>query len=61
MPGRCPHDPGWFDRLQLEQALINVLKNAHEAGGDPAQVSIRLQHTAHEQRIEILRSRSGDD
>jgi two-component system nitrogen regulation sensor histidine kinase NtrY len=49
-----PQDPGWFDRLQLEQALINVLKNAHEAGGDPAQVSIRIQQTAQEQRIEVL-------
>jgi two-component system nitrogen regulation sensor histidine kinase NtrY len=48
-----PPDPGWFDRLQLEQALINVLKNAHEAGGDPAQVSILVQQTAQEQRIEI--------
>jgi two-component system nitrogen regulation sensor histidine kinase NtrY len=49
-----PPEPGWFDRLQLEQALINVLKNAHESGGDPAQVSIRIQQTAQEQRIEVL-------
>jgi two-component system, NtrC family, nitrogen regulation sensor histidine kinase NtrY len=49
-----PQDPGWFDRLQLEQALINVLKNAHEAGGDPAQVSIKVLQTAQEQRIEVL-------
>jgi two-component system, NtrC family, nitrogen regulation sensor histidine kinase NtrY len=48
-----PQDPGWFDRLQLEQALINVLKNAHEAGGDPGQVSIMVQQTAQEQRIEV--------
>jgi two-component system, NtrC family, nitrogen regulation sensor histidine kinase NtrY len=49
-----PQEPGWFDRLQLEQALINVLKNAHESGGDPAQVSMRVQQSAHEVRIEIL-------
>jgi two-component system nitrogen regulation sensor histidine kinase NtrY len=49
-----PQDQGWFDRLQLEQALINVLKNAHEAGGDPAQVGIRVQQSTHEQRIEVL-------
>jgi two-component system nitrogen regulation sensor histidine kinase NtrY len=48
-----PAVPGWFDRLQLEQALINVLKNAHEASGDPAQVSIRVQQTPQEQRIEV--------
>ena len=52
--GPLPQEPGWFDRLQLEQALINVLKNAHEAGGDPAQVSIRVQQTPQEQRIEVL-------
>jgi nitrogen fixation/metabolism regulation signal transduction histidine kinase len=52
--GPLPQDPGWFDRLQLEQALINVLKNAHESGGDPAQVSLLLHQSAHEQRIEIL-------
>jgi len=49
-----PQESGWFDRLQLEQALINVLKNAHEAGGDPEQVSIKVQQTAEEQRIEVL-------
>jgi len=54
LAGPLPPDPGWFDRLQLEQALINVLKNAHESGGDPAQVSLLLHQSAHEQRIEIL-------
>ena len=52
--GALPQEHGWFDRLQLEQALINVLKNAHEAGGDPAQVSIQVQQAAYEQRIEVL-------
>lgn len=54
LSGSLPQEPGWFDRLQLEQALINVLKNAHEAGGDAAQVSIRVQQTAQEQRIEVF-------
>ncbi len=51
--GPLPVEPGWFDRLQLEQALINVLKNAHEAGGDPAEIGIVVQQTPQEQRIEI--------
>ncbi|HEX3837437.1 MAG TPA: ATP-binding protein [Steroidobacteraceae bacterium] len=54
LAGELPVDDGWFDRLQLEQALINVLKNAHEAGGEPGQVSIQVQQSAHEQRIEVL-------
>jgi two-component system, NtrC family, nitrogen regulation sensor histidine kinase NtrY len=49
-----PQEPGWFDRLQLEQALINVLKNAHEAGGDPAGVGIRVRQSTQEQHIEVL-------
>lgn len=52
--GPLPQESGWFDRLQLEQALINVLKNAHEAGGDPEQVCLKVQQTAEEQRIEVL-------
>ena len=27
-----PEEPGWFDRAQVEQALINLLKNAEESG-----------------------------
>jgi len=54
LAGPLPQEPGWFDRLQLEQALINVLKNAHEAGGDPAGVSIRVRQSVQEQHIEVL-------
>jgi len=51
--GTLPPASGWFDRLQLEQALINVLKNAHEASGDPAEINILVQQTPQEQRIEV--------
>ena len=34
-PG-LPVRPGWFDAAQLEQALINLLKSAHESGSAPA-------------------------
>ena len=54
LAGPLPQEPGWFDRLQLEQALINVLKNAHESGGDSAQVSVLVQQSMREQRIEVL-------
>lgn len=31
-----------FDGPQVEQALLNLLKNAHEAGGDPDEVTLRV-------------------
>lgn len=33
---------GFFDPGQIEQALINLLKNAHEAGGPPEQVELEV-------------------
>jgi two-component system nitrogen regulation sensor histidine kinase NtrY len=48
-----PNSPGWFDRVQVEQALINLLKNAHEAGGDEAQVEVLIICVGAYQRIEV--------
>jgi two-component system, NtrC family, nitrogen regulation sensor histidine kinase NtrY len=41
--GELPASPAWFDATQMEQALINLIKNAHEAGGAPDEVCLRLQ------------------
>src|ERR1700733_10070501 len=51
--------PGWFDRIQVEQALINLLKNAHEAGGAEAEVELSLVCTGGVQRIEVRDRGSG--
>ena len=48
-----PDQPGWFDRPQLEQALINLVKNAHEAGGPPEHIEIAVSQAGAEQRIEV--------
>jgi nitrogen fixation/metabolism regulation signal transduction histidine kinase len=45
--------PGWFDRAQVEQALINLLKNAHEAGGAGDQVELLIACSGERQRIEV--------
>jgi nitrogen fixation/metabolism regulation signal transduction histidine kinase len=50
---QLPEPAGWFDRAQVEQALINLLKNAHEAGGDETQVELLIAHVGAHQRIEV--------
>jgi two-component system nitrogen regulation sensor histidine kinase NtrY len=54
-----PALPGWFDRVQVEQALINLLKNAHEAGGAADGVELKIVCGGAEQRIEVLDRGSG--
>ena len=54
-----PALPGWFDRIQVEQALINLLKNAHEAGGAEAEVELALVCAGGDQRIEVRDRGSG--
>ncbi|HME38717.1 MAG TPA: ATP-binding protein [Steroidobacteraceae bacterium] len=48
-----PATPGWFDRTQIEQALINLLKNAHEAGGAASAVELCILCGGTDQRIEV--------
>ena len=53
MPAALPELPGWFDRVQVEQALINLLKNAHEAGGAGSEVELVIMQVGPDQRIEV--------
>jgi nitrogen fixation/metabolism regulation signal transduction histidine kinase len=48
-----PEQDGWYDRAQLEQALINLLKNAHESGGAPEEVELAVIERGEELRIEV--------
>src|SRR5215471_12615559 len=57
--GVAPAQPGWFDRAQLEQVLINLLKNAHEAGGDPAAIELEVGQRGADQRIDVRDRGSG--
>jgi nitrogen fixation/metabolism regulation signal transduction histidine kinase len=52
-PTALPELPGWFDRVQVEQALINLLKNAHEAGGTESQVELLITYVGADQRMEV--------
>jgi two-component system nitrogen regulation sensor histidine kinase NtrY len=41
-----PSTPGWFDPAQVQQVLINLVKNAHEAGGPKDGVVVEIQSAA---------------
>ncbi len=48
-----PEHDGWFDRAQVEQALINLLKNAHESGSAAAGIELALVERGDEVRIDV--------
>ncbi len=41
--GVLPASPGRFDPAQLEQALLNLLRNAHESGSPPEAVTLEVR------------------
>ncbi|MCE7033076.1 HAMP domain-containing histidine kinase [Lysobacter sp. GX 14042] len=49
-----PGEQGRFDAAQLEQALINLLRNAHESGSPADEVILQLRRTADGWRIDVL-------
>jgi two-component system, NtrC family, nitrogen regulation sensor histidine kinase NtrY len=51
--GALPADPAWFDQAQIEQALLNLLKNAHESGSSPEQVELHVKIAMGMLRIEV--------
>jgi len=48
-----PDEAALIDAGQIEQALINLLKNAHEAGGDAGEVTLSVQRMPAHWRLEV--------
>ncbi len=48
-----PEEPGWFDRAQVEQVLINLLKNAEESGSAAGDIEIAVTQLRLRQRVEV--------
>jgi two-component system nitrogen regulation sensor histidine kinase NtrY len=48
------HVRSHVDPAQLEQALLNLLKNAHESGSTSAEVRLRLVRLPDSLRLEVL-------
>ncbi|MEO5623120.1 MAG: ATP-binding protein [Dokdonella sp.] len=57
--GELPSTAGWFDRAQIEQVLINLLKNAHESGSAADAIELRVAQHACDLRIEVADRGSG--
>ena len=51
--GPLPDAPARVDAAQLEQALVNLLTNAHESGSPPADVQLRIRPTPSAVAIEV--------
>jgi nitrogen fixation/metabolism regulation signal transduction histidine kinase len=54
-----PVEPAQLDAAQLEQALINLLKNAHESGSDPDAVQLSIRRVQDQLRIDVMDRGSG--
>jgi nitrogen fixation/metabolism regulation signal transduction histidine kinase len=59
LAGPLPASPGWFDRAQVEQVLINLLKNAHESGGETGSIELGVTQAMRDVRIEVADRGSG--
>jgi two-component system nitrogen regulation sensor histidine kinase NtrY len=57
--GALPEAPARFDPAQLEQALVNLIRNAHESGSPPADVSLRVRKLPNAVAIEVCDRGSG--
>jgi two-component system nitrogen regulation sensor histidine kinase NtrY len=53
LEGALPEEPAQFDPAQLQQALINLLKNAHESGSAADEVQLGLRRIPGGVRLEI--------
>jgi two-component system, NtrC family, nitrogen regulation sensor histidine kinase NtrY len=51
----APEKPGWFDPAQLQQVLINLVKNAREAGSPEHEIALEVLDVAEGgQRVSVL-------
>jgi nitrogen fixation/metabolism regulation signal transduction histidine kinase len=53
VPRAVPEAVARFDAAQMEQVLLNLIKNAHEAGGADDAVELEVMRSATQWRIEV--------
>lgn len=58
-PALLPRSPGYFDPAQVEQLVINLIKNAHEAGSSAGDIELRIDDDGRMVRLQVLDRGSG--
>ncbi|MEX2961193.1 PAS domain-containing sensor histidine kinase [Microbulbifer sp. TYP-18] len=59
LKGGVPERPGYFDPVQMEQALLNLIKNSREAGSDSKDIELRISADDRGQQLVITDRGSG--
>ncbi len=59
LDGESPANVGRFDPVQIEQVLINLLKNAHESGSTQSEIHLHVIADTNKQVIRVLDRGSG--
>jgi signal transduction histidine kinase len=59
LEGNLPDSPAKVDAAQLEQALVNLLRNAHESGSPPDAVTLAVRRLPQAWAIEVSDRGSG--
>ena len=54
LQGDLPSTPGWFDATQVEQALINLLKNAVESESPEKDIELQIENAGKSLSISVL-------
>ena len=53
LSGELPERAGYFDPVQIEQALLNLLKNAAESGSPENEITLQIATDAHGQLLTV--------
>ncbi|HEX6927972.1 MAG TPA: ATP-binding protein [Gammaproteobacteria bacterium] len=53
LKGKPPEQPGWFDPVQLQQVMLNLLKNAAEAGCTHRDIEVEVRNEPARVRIDV--------
>lgn len=59
LQGELPNEPGYFDAAQLQQVVVNLLKNAQESGTTTSDIHLRIWHEHHQSKITVSDRGSG--